>query len=84
MSNFFLYNDKICKEGTPVITPDNRSFRYGDGLFETLKVSQGKIQLSHYHFERLFSGMQILNFEIPRYFTAEYLQNKIELLCKKK
>ena len=83
MNFFFTYNDKIYKEGTPVITPDNGSLRYGDGLFETLKVNKEIIQLSDYHFERLFSGMATLQFKIPEYFTAGYFENKIVELCKK-
>ena len=83
MSIFFTCNDKIYKEGTSVITPDNRSLRYGDGLFETIKTINGKMQLRDYHFERLFAGMDLLQFEIPRYFTVEYLEDKIAELCKK-
>ena len=83
MSIFFTCNDKIYKEGTSVITPDNHSFRYGGGLFETIKINNGIIQLRDYHFERLFSGMDMLQFEIPKHFTAGYLQNKIAELCKK-
>jgi Branched-chain amino acid aminotransferase/4-amino-4-deoxychorismate lyase len=81
--SFFIYNDKLYKEGTSVIAPDNRSLKYGDGLFETLKVDNGVIQLLDYHFERLFSGMKTLQFEIPAYFTAGYLANKIIKLSKK-
>lgn len=83
MSIFFTYNDKIYKDGTAVITPENRSLRYGDGLFETLKMHKGVIQLRDYHFERLFSGMKMLQFQLPEYFTAAYLKNKILELYKK-
>ena len=83
MSIFFTYNDKIYKDGTAVITPENRSLRYGDGLFETLKMHKGVIQLRDYHFERLFSGMKMLQFQLPEYFTAAYLENKILELYKK-
>ncbi|MDB5200271.1 MAG: hypothetical protein JWO92_2234 [Chitinophagaceae bacterium] len=83
MSIFFTYNDKIYKEGTAIITPDSHSVRYGDGLFETLKINKGIIQLRDYHFERLFSGMNTLQFEIPGYFTAAYLESKILEISKK-
>lgn len=83
MSIFFTCNDKIYKEGEVITGPDNRGLRYGDGLFETLKVIKGKIQLRDYHFERLFSGMKMLQFEIPQYFTASYLENKIAELYKR-
>ncbi|MEO5783480.1 MAG: aminotransferase class IV [Ginsengibacter sp.] len=83
MSIFFTCNDKIYKEGTSVITPDNRALRYGDGLFETIKTIKGKIQLRDYHFERLFAGMEMLQFTTPKHFTAKYLVDKIAELCKK-
>lgn len=83
MSIFFTYNDIIYKEGTGIISPDNRALRYGDGLFETLKFKKGKIQLQDYHFERLFFGMTLLQFEIPKYFTSEYLESKVSEICTK-
>ena len=83
MGIFFTYNDKIYKAGENIISADSRALRYGDGLFETMKVSKGRIQLHGYHFERLFSGIQILQFKIPEYFTAAHLQNKIAELCTK-
>lgn len=61
----------------------NRGYRYGDGLFETIKVLNGQILLTNYHFERLFSGLSLLKFEIPRYFTKEKLEQNIHLLCRK-
>lgn len=83
MDLFFTYNDKIYKDGTSVITPANRSLRYGDGLYETIKINKGIIQLSDYHFERLFSGMKTLHFEIPKNFTKTYLKKKIIELSEK-
>lgn len=83
MGIFFTYNDKDFKEGTAVITPDSRSLRYGDGLFETMKTVNGSIQLGNYHFERLFSGLKRLQFEIPKYFSSSFLEKKIAELCKK-
>ena len=83
MGIFFNCNEKIYKEGTAVITPDNRCLRYGDGLFENIKTTNGKIQLRDYHFERLFAGMEMLQFTTPKHFTAKYLEDKIAELCKK-
>ncbi len=44
----------------PVLRADNRSFKYGDGVFETMKWKKGGIVLSHYHFERLFFNLKLL------------------------
>lgn len=61
----------------------NRGYRYGDGLFETIKVINEKILLGEYHFERLFSGLSLLKFEIPKLFTAGRITEEILGLCKK-
>ena len=83
MSIFFNYNGNLFRDATPVITPDNRSLKYGDGLFETIKMINGKIIFKHYHFERLFYGMRTLEFEIPLYFTPSYLEQEIIEVAKK-
>jgi branched-chain amino acid aminotransferase len=76
-------NGKLQPASEQVFLADNRSYRYGDGLFETMKMADGKIQLAPYHFERLFSGLSLLKFEIPKLFTAEKLQQDILALCRK-
>lgn len=67
----------------PVLMADNSGYRYGDGLFETMKLTGGKIMLEKYHFERLFSGLKLLKFRIPALFTAKKLREEITELCKK-
>lgn len=80
---YFVHNGQLFREGKAVISPDNRSFRYGDGLFETMRVLNGNIALKNYHFERLLSGMKLLQFDIPDFFTASHLEEDILSLCKK-
>lgn len=80
---YFLYNDEIVASGKAVITADNRSFRFGDGFFETMKMVDGHIILGNYHFERLFSSLQSLKFETPGYFTAAFLSEQIKMLVGK-
>ena len=81
--NYVSLNGRILPGSEPVLLAGNRSYRYGDGLFETMKVLDGKIQLAKYHFERLLSGLSLLKFEIPKLFTPEKLQQEILTLCKK-
>lgn len=81
--NFLFYNGQVSKTGKPLISPDNRSFRYGDGFFETLKLVNGRIILADYHFERLFASLDLLKFQKPVYFTPDYLQEQVIQLAKK-
>ena len=62
-ANFLFYNGKLSKTGKALISPDNRSFMYGDGFFGTMKMVNGKIQLADYHFERLFASLDLLQFQ---------------------
>ena len=81
--NYFNCNGKLFKEGTLVVGADNRGLRYGDGLFETIKMINGKLILEDEHFARLWKGMQTLQFEISKHFTPDKLKEEIELLTKK-
>lgn len=67
----------------PLLLAANRGYRYGDGLFETIKVVKGKPRLASYHFDRLFAGLGILKFDVPKLFTQDKLQGEILDLTKK-
>lgn len=81
--NYISLNGKIQPGDQPALLVSNRGYRYGDGLFETLKVINEKILLEQYHFERLFSGLSLLKFEIPELFNPGRLTEEILGLCKK-
>ncbi|QEC66579.1 hypothetical protein FRZ67_04435 [Panacibacter ginsenosidivorans] len=82
-NQYLHHNGKIYKADKLLISPNNRSFRYGDGFFETMKMINGKIILADYHFERLFTSLELLQFEKPNYFSPNYLKTQIEELAKK-
>ncbi|MEP6674158.1 MAG: aminodeoxychorismate lyase [Ferruginibacter sp.] len=83
MSIFFNYNGKFYKEGTAIIGPDNRGLRYGDGLFETMKIKNGSIEFADDHFARLWKGMKLLGFEFPKHFSPDMLEELVYGLVKK-
>ncbi|WP_161964098.1 aminotransferase class IV [Chitinophaga flava] len=80
---FLCYNGKFFPAGDPILTADNRSFRYGDGCFETLRVYQGKVLLSDLHFERLMASLNLLHFDVPPYFSKDFFITQILDLCHK-
>lgn len=83
MQSFLNYNGKLYAEGTMLISPNNRSFRYGDGFFETMKMIKGNIVLGNLHFERLFKSLETMKFDAPKLFTAASLEEQVLLLAKK-
>ncbi len=79
----FIFDGKLFNAGDPVIGPANRGLRYGDGLFETMKCSNGQLILADEHFARLWKGMQVLQFKMPKHFSPARLQEEVSSLCKK-
>jgi branched-chain amino acid aminotransferase len=71
------YNGTLVPASQALLTADNRGFRYGDGLFETMLVQNDRVRLGDYHFQRLFNGMRLLRFELPPLFTPERLEQQI-------
>ncbi|MEP6927477.1 MAG: aminotransferase class IV [Ginsengibacter sp.] len=85
VEHFFIYNNKFYSSNAAVIGSENRSLRYGDGLFETMKMANDNIINKEFHFERLFNGLSLLQFEIPKTLNAPFLEKKIkELVAKNK
>jgi 4-amino-4-deoxychorismate lyase len=43
----------------------DRGLQYGDGLFETMRVRDGRIRLLEYHLDRLFDGCRRMSIAAP-------------------
>ena len=71
------FNGKLFLEGVALFTSQNRGYKYGDGLFESLKISDNRILFWEDHYFRLMSSMRILRMEIPMDFTMEFLEKEI-------
>ncbi len=61
----------------------NRAFKYGDAVFETIKVVNGVILFWEDHYFRLMSSMRIVRMEIPMEFTMDFLASQIKDLVEK-
>lgn len=71
------FNGTLLLKQDSKLTIENRAYKYGDGLFETLKVVNGKIFFWEDHYFRLMASMRILRMEIPMSFTMEFLEAEI-------
>ena len=80
---YFIFNGKLFKEKSDIISAGSRGLRFGDGLFETIKSVSCLLEYIDEHFARLWKGLQVLQFNIPKQFTPDYLEQEIQTLLKK-
>ncbi len=59
------------------LSKDNRGFKYGDAIFETIKVVNKKVVFWEDHYFRLMASMRMLRMKIPMEFTLEFLEKEI-------
>lgn len=64
---------------TDRLTVLDRGFQYGDGLFETMRITAGFPQYWQQHVDRLFSGCDRLNIPRP---DQVVLQTEVMRLCE--
>jgi branched-chain amino acid aminotransferase len=75
------FNGAIVSEDSNILV-QNRGLLYGDAVFETVKIVNGKILFLEDHYFRLMSSMRVVRMEIPMDFTMEYLEEQILTLVK--
>lgn len=71
------FNGNLISSTDALFTSENRGYKYGDALFETLKVVNGKIFFWEDHYFRLMASMRIMRMDIPMNFTMEFLESEI-------
>ena len=74
------FNGTISSEDN--LLTNNRGLLYGDSVFETVKILDGKILFVEDHYFRLMASMRIVRMEIPMNFTLEYFEEQILSLAK--
>lgn len=72
------YNGSLIAPSELQLTYENRAFKYGDGIFETIKVQNGKVVFLEDHYFRLMASMRMLRMKIPMSFTLEFLEEEIK------
>lgn len=71
------FNGRLLEKGTAFLDESNRGLRYGDALFETIRVVNSKIFFWEPHYLRLMASMRIMRLPIPMHFTMEQLGEEI-------
>jgi len=70
------FNGALVAEAD-IAVHQNRAFLYGDAVFETIKILDGKMLFAEDHYFRLMASMRILRMEIPMLFTQEYMEEQV-------
>ncbi len=71
------FNGRLHTKDTDYLNHENRGLRYGDALFETIRVVNNEVFFWEDHYFRLMSSMRIIRMEIPMNFTMEFLKGQI-------
>ncbi|WP_159948064.1 aminotransferase class IV [Polaribacter septentrionalilitoris] len=71
------FNGELLYPENIKLTSENRGFKYGDAIFETIKVINNKVVFWEDHYFRLMASMRMLRMKIPMEFTLEFLEKEI-------
>ncbi len=82
MTEYINHNGNLLCDKTNIISLSNRLFRYGDGVFESIKIADERIINSESHFKRLVKSLNVLKIICPEYFNQEYFEKEILKLVK--
>lgn len=80
---YSFFNNSVLLSEEITFDASNRSFRYGDGLFETIFVSAREPLFIHAHIGRLMAGMQMLRINISSDWNVDFFSTQIKLLAEK-
>lgn len=76
-------NGKLYKDTSAGVPYDSRAVRFGFGLYETMLIIDGRIQLLQHHFDRLFAGIEQLKLIKPELMSREWIEEEIMRTVKK-
>ncbi len=68
-TNYAYVNGRFVPEAEATVSIFDRGFLYGDGVFETMRVYDGKIFRLYNHLQRLLAGLKMLH--VGRQLTQE-------------
>jgi len=81
MQDLFVNNNgAVIPNKGATIAAGNRSYLYGDGLFESIRILNGKPINMVNHFNRMVEGAKAIKMRFPSFFTVEFFEDKVKEL----
>jgi len=83
MLQYILFNDEFFVADEAIMKASNRGFKFGDGLFESMRMCNGKLQFAELHADRLKAGMKALKMDGYALLDDYFIKQKTIELAKK-
>lgn len=83
MSQFILFNDQFLANDTAILKVSNRAFKFGDGMFESMRMCNGKVQYPELHADRIKATMKALKMDGYNLLDDYFLKQKTAELARK-
>lgn len=71
------FNGKVISDSDLVLDIQNRAFRYGDCVYESMRYVNGQIMFFEDHYFRMMGAMRLVRMEIPMNFSPEFIEAQI-------
>ncbi|TXI75777.1 MAG: 4-amino-4-deoxychorismate lyase [Flavobacteriales bacterium] len=83
MKDLVNLNGVLVPGDGPVIPLKNRGFHYGDGLFESMRVVEGRACFTDAHWARMVTGAALLRIGLPKNLDRTAFDRYIDELVKR-
>src|SRR6195952_4735178 len=77
------FNGQILPQNSLLLPVANRAFKYGDGLFESMRLMKGQLKFANMHADRLQRGMKALKIDGYSQMDTWFLKDKVEQLASR-
>src|SRR6201986_117260 len=83
MPLYINLNGEILAAESKLLSVANRAFKYGDGLFESMRLMKGQLKFADLHADRLQRGMKALKIDGYSQMDTWFLKEKVEQLASR-
>ena len=80
---FINFNGDIIPFDQQVLSVGNRGFKYGDGIFESMRMLKGELMFAELHSERIRKGLKLLKMDSWSQVDSWFIREKVEELVRR-
>ncbi len=79
--SYIVVNGNLLPADNALFTAHHRSVKYGDGIFESIRVINGKIAFIDKHLKRLFRNAGLIKLSVK--FSTDEIKQQLSVLLEK-